>query len=61
MIEDLETQLHVDEASDVPQYIVEDEKLKIAAVKMQAVWRGANVRADMLKQLEELEAEAGDD
>jgi hypothetical protein len=61
MIEELETQLHVDEASDVPQYIVEDEKLKIAAIKMQAVWRGANVRADMLKQLEELEAEAGDD
>ena len=61
MIEDLEDQLHVDEESGAPEYVLEDEKLRLAAVKMQSVWRGANVRADMLKQLEELEAEAQDD
>ena len=58
MIEELEEQLHVDEDSGAPGFVVEDDKLKLAAIKMQSVWRGANVRADMLKQLEELEATA---
>ena len=61
MIEELEEQLQVDEDSGAPGFVVEDDKLKLAYIKMQSVWRRANVREDMLKQLEELEARAKTD
>ena len=55
MIEDMEKQLYDDEAGGASDLKIKSDEVEIAAVKMQAMWRGANARNQLLKQLEELE------
>ena len=55
MIEDMEKQLFNDQEGGASELKIKSDEVEIAAVKMQAMWRGANVRSNLLKQLEELE------
>ena len=55
MIEDMEKQLFDDQEGGASELKIKSDEVEIAAVKMQSMWRGANVRSNLLKQLEELE------
>ena len=52
---ELEGQLAEDKAGGASDLYLKNAELELATVKLQSIWRGANVRTQLLNQLEDME------